>query len=275
MTDQSTDSAPALDEMDFAAFEQAINAPKDQSEPEAQEPEVSDVEGEATDEKKPDEAAKPPKKSFQDRMDEVTKARREAERQADEARRENAELKAQIEQLSADREYEGDPLTQAEIDQIVETKLAERENKRIAEEQARTAQEREKQFQERMAKAAEGRDDYFSKVIEGAQKNEWACTNDMLAAIQESEAAGEIAYHLANDPDLSRRIAALSPHSQVREIGKIEAALAASPTPPKPVNHVPKAPPPPPSLRGTGGSFKVSPDTEDFAAFEREYAGKP
>jgi hypothetical protein len=221
------------------------------------------------------EAAKAarPKKSYQERIDEMTRARREAERERDALRQEVEELRA----ASGDGEIDNEI-----IEQLVERRLQERTARAKAEEAATT-------FESRMAAAAEKHEDFFEKVHEGANAGEWSCTPEMLAAIQESEQAGEISYHLATNPDESRRIAALSVPSQIREIGKLEAKLEAAakadanPNPTPAANAVAKpqgktvtsAPPPPPQARGAGGQFKVAPDTDDFAAFDTQYQIKP
>lgn len=196
-----------------------------------------------------------PKKSFQERMDEKTRLQREAERERD-------ALREEVERLRAAREAEpeGDD---AWIEEIVERRLTAREEAKRAQEAART-------WNERQAKTAEKYEDYFEAVIEGADKGTWVCTPDMAEAIKESEAGADIAYHLAKNPDEARRIAGLSPYSQIRELGRIEAGLTATSTTPQ-TKPLTKAPEPAPHARGAGGKFKVAADTSDFAAFEAQY----
>lgn len=55
-------------------------------------------------------------------------------------------------------------------------------------------------------------------------------TNEMAEVVKESDIGPEIFYHLGKNPDEAARIARLSPLAQAREIGKIEAALAANPS---------------------------------------------
>lgn len=201
----------------------------------------------------PTDPAKP-KKSFQERMDEKTRLQREAERERD-------ELKREVEQLRASREAEpeGDD---SWIEEIVERRLSARE-------QARAAQENAKAWDARQAKTAEKHEDYFEAVIEGAERGSWVCTPDMAEAIKESEHGPDLAYHLAKHPDEARRIAGLSPYSQIRELGRIEAGLAPASVPQtKPATGAPE---PPPQARGAGGKFKIAADTSDFAAFEAQY----
>jgi hypothetical protein len=59
------------------------------------------------------------------------------------------------------------------------------------------------------------------------------------------------------------------PDLQARELTLLETRLtpAAKPTP----KTATDAPEPPPQARGAGGQFKVAADTDDFAAFEKQY----
>lgn len=56
-------------------------------------------------------------------------------------------------------------------------------------------------------------------------------TPAMQEAIIQSNVGYKVAYHLANNPDETKRIAALSPARQAAEIGKIEASLDVQPKP--------------------------------------------
>ena len=75
-------------------------------------------------------------------------------------------------------------------------------------------------------------------------------TNVMAEAIQSSDIGPELAYHLGTNPKEAERISKLSPLGQAKEIGRIEAKLAASP----PVKRTSSAPAPisPVSARSTG-----------------------
>jgi hypothetical protein len=75
-------------------------------------------------------------------------------------------------------------------------------------------------------------------------------TNVMAEAIQSSDIGPELAYHLGTNPKEADRISKLSPLAQAKEIGRIEAKLAADP----PVKRTSSAPAPisPVSARSTG-----------------------
>ncbi len=230
------------------------------------------------------------KKTAQERINEVTAARREAEREADEAKRraeywesvarngaKPAEV-AQEAQPQADERpnpeayAEGiyDPsyiedLTGWKAEQAVAKRFEERAREDAAASEARS-------FDDRAAKFAEQNPDYQAVVVDGAKRNAWACTPAMNDAIKTSDVGPSVAYHLAKNPDDARRIAALPPISQVREIGRLEArfeAKAEEPAPKPTPKTATDAPPPTPQARGTAGRFAVDPATNDFAAFEQ------
>jgi hypothetical protein len=83
-------------------------------------------------------------------------------------------------------------------------------------------------------------------------------TNVMAETIQSSEIGPELAYYLGSNPKEAERISRMTPLSQAKEIGKIEAKLAAEP----PVKRTTSAPAPiSPVTARTSGSPAL--DTTD------------
>lgn len=119
--------------------------------------------------------------------------------------------------------------------------------------------------------------DFEEVVVKGAAEEKWPCSQIMALGIHTSPVGGEMAYRLAKDPAEARRISNLDALSQAKEIGRLEAKVefeaaakvreAEGQPKPQP-NKVSSAPPPAPQVRGAGGKFGVSADTDDFAAFE-------
>lgn len=258
MTEETNGAAEAVTEESLLAeFEPA----------EAKEtPETKPAQGEAETEGQTEEPR--PKKTANDRIAELTKARREAERERDEAR-------AQLAQRDAPADKEPDP-QDYETDRDYLKAVARYEARQAAQEArtetlaAETARADKAQFDAWTDKAREAHADFDEVVLKGAQEGAWDCTKEMFEAMRDSEAGAGVAYHLASNPDEARRIAALPPIAQVREILKLEQGLTPPPTP-KP-NTVSKAPPPPQSqARGSSGQFKVAADTDDFSAFDKAY----
>lgn len=80
-------------------------------------------------------------------------------------------------------------------------------------------------------------------------------TDSMADLIATSDSGGDVAYHLGKNPDLSVRIANMDPVSQAREIGRLEALVAAPPAKTKSA-----APPPISPVTGNSGASGYRPD---------------
>lgn len=126
-----------------------------------------------------------------------------------------------------------DAYNEARIEERLNAKLQERE------EQAKKV-ETQKTFKQREADFIKSKPDYQEKVYDPTLPISPA----MVELIADSEDGPRLAYHLAENRELARQIAALPPLAAAREIGRIEALLK-QPVP-KPV--VSQAPPPPPKV---------------------------
>jgi hypothetical protein len=103
-------------------------------------------------------------------------------------------------------------------------------------------------YQEREETAREKYDD-FEQV---AYNPKLPITNVMAETIQSSDIGPELAYYLGSNPKEADRISRMTPLSQAKEIGRIEAKLAADP----PVRRTTSAPAPisPVTARSSGVS---------------------
>jgi hypothetical protein len=101
-------------------------------------------------------------------------------------------------------------------------------------------------YQEREETAREKYDD-FEQV---AYNPKLPITNVMAETIQSSDIGPELAYYLGSNPKDAERISRMTPLSQAKEIGKIEAKLASEP----PVKRTTSAPAPisPVTARASG-----------------------
>ena len=109
-------------------------------------------------------------------------------------------------------------------------------------------------YQEREEAARDKYDD-FEQV---AYNPKLPITNVMAETIQSSEIGPELAYYLGSNPKDAERISRMTPLAQAKEIGKIEAKLAAEP----PVKRTTSAPTPiSPVTARTSGSPAI--DTTD------------
>ncbi len=272
-------------ENNFAEFEAQMAAPAEAPADPVVEPaeveavdrpedEVPEDEGEVNPAEPPQDGPKA-KKTAQDRIDELTRARREAEREA-KYFRDLYEGKAQPQRETAKDEgpkapdpndFDMGDMDPRYLDALVDFRVQQGLDKV----QSRVAQDLHLQAGARVweARQDEARAkfaDYDEKVIDGAHN--WPCTPEMAEAIRTSDAGGEVAYHLASNPDEARRIATLAPIAQARELGRIEATLTATPKDPPSVKTTNAPKPPQAQARGAGGQFMPNAATPNFAEFE-------
>jgi hypothetical protein len=155
--------------------------------------------------------------------------RDQAQRQA-----ETQVLRAPVDDYSAEANPDAMVLQKAE--EIIAKREAARQQSQVLE----SYQERE-----------EAARDKYTDFEQVAYNPKLSITNVMAETIQSSDIGPELAYYLGSNPKDAHRIAGLSPLSQAKEIGKIEAKLAAEP----PMKKTTSAPAPitPVTARSSGG----------------------
>lgn len=295
MTDQ-TEAAP-LDGTDLDAVFAVVEGRKDylpektdakaeepaaeaSEEPTGEEPAGDETPADADDEEVKAEAPKP-KKTAQERFDELTRARREAEREAEYWKAKALQPTPQPAQEAQQTDpaqydgrpdpsfYEGGHADPQYIEDLTDWK-AEQAAARYAERQAlqQKVQATIQTFESRKAALfPEGETEGLQRFLSIPE-----LPAAVIEVVGESEIGPKIAEYLGDNPAELRRLEVMSPIAQARALTLIENRLtepakAAAVPPPK----VTRAPEPPPVIRGSGGRFKASPDTEDFSAFEAQY----
>lgn len=232
----------------------------------------------------PDEEAPKPKKSAQERISEITAARREAEREAEywKSKALQPQQTNPAPQAAPEEDKEPDPADyeHGELDaRFIREHATFSANKafeaRLSQwQQEQSAQAQNAAWQAKEAAIHEKYPDYQEKVVAGA--NNWPCTPNMANAIRNSEVGPEIAYHLATNPADARRIASLSPDSQGLELGIIAAELKRAPAVQAKV--VTTAPEPGPALKGQVGVTTNRPDDrqsmDDWIAARNRQLGR-
>ena len=130
------------------------------------------------------------------------------------------------------------PVDQFESPEAYAEALAEKKAQELIakREAAKVQAEIDEAFQERLEEAKEKYAD-FDQV---AYNPNLPITDAMAETIRASEIGPELAYHLGSNPKEAERIAKLPPFLQAKEIGRIEAKLAAEP----PVKKTTSAPDP-------------------------------
>lgn len=248
----------------------------------AEAPEAQDHVEEPATEAAPDgEGEQPkPKPTAQERIDELTRLRREAERDAAYWKAKATQPADQpAEERQAPKPSTGDGRPDPEdfdfgiaderyLEALTDWKAEQAVQKALG---SRDAQQRTTQvvqtFQERASKA------YPQGEPEGLKA--YRALDTVPPAVQDvvlaSEVGHRIADHLGANLNELRRLADMPPHMQAYELGKLESRFA-NPAPAPSPKTVSDAPPPPTTVaRGAGGKFTVAPDTDDFAAFEKQY----
>lgn len=186
-------------------------------------PEVSDANKETTD--KPKVKLSP----AQQRIMELATKRREAEKVADDVRRENDELRSRIKALetlapSKQSERPG-RLNFTDEDQYLEAltdwKIAQREKEQ---QQARLdieAQEIETRYYKTVDEAKSRYPD-FMDVVGGANI---AIPDFFVAAVKESEIGGDLLYYLSKHVDEAKKIKAMRPIQAIKYLDRLERDL--------------------------------------------------
>lgn len=283
MTIETNDGTPEGASDDFSTFQAAANASNANQAGEEEEAEQPGDDAAADEGEDQGESPPKPKKTAQERIDELTAARRQAEREAKEAREEAARWRTEAEQRAATSQTptpqggdggDGKPnpedfqdgvydpayveaLTDWKADQAVSRRLNERD-------QVRTQQTALTAFNARAAEAFPDGEPEGLKALKAMPQ----LSQTVALTILDMDDGPKVADHLGANRAELHRIETLAPHLQVLELAKISTALAAKPAPV--VNKIPGAPEPPDNrVRGAGGQFRTPPDTSDFAAFEK------
>lgn len=236
--------------------EPAQQAAQDQSDPaEAQDPADPD----AATQQEPDR--KPPNPKLEKRFSDLTRARKEAEARAEAERARREELEAKLAAMQGQAPQQSDTTPQAaqddaepqpheyqdafeyakalakwSSDQAVKRVKAEEAQRKATEERNRVIST----WAERVTAAKAQMPDFDEMVT----SSDVQVTDTVRDAILESEVGPRILYHLAENPELGKKLAGMSVTAQLREIGKLEGrfeAATANPTPtPAPTPAVPK-----------------------------------
>lgn len=253
---------------------------------------------------------KPKKKNrFQERIDELTAARKEAERKVEEqaanfqdqinALREKlegstdkkTETKPEESKLvaptAADKNEDGTPkyplgeydpkFMRDTVEHMFAEKEAEQAERNTVSEEQRQQQEAkaslQREWNTKLDSARERYPDFQEKgeqMLAVFEGIEPAYGEYLTNTLMEMEAGPDVFYYLASNVDEAQAIVAGGPKKATMEFAKLEAALGGQQkSQPKP--RITKAKAPPPQNKGSAVARpKVAPDTDDLNAFEKE-----
>lgn len=248
--------------------------PPQEAKPETSEPEVQSQE--AKEEPKAEEQPRDEKGKFkspvQDRIDELTRARREAEREAEfwRQRANPAKPEAVAERPTADKFASQEEYVEALVEWKAEQKVSEALKARDAE-TAKSAEQRAREtktqtFARRVEQAKTSISD-FDAVVSAADVD---VAQHVSEALIDSEKGAELLYHLAKNPDIVDKLNRMSQREADREIGRIEATLGQVSKPPVKTSKAPE--PMRPAGRGAATSATADPSKmshEEYRAWRR------
>lgn len=190
------------------------------------------------------EIPKPRKPNYQERINELTRKRHEAERLAEERQREIERLRTETKPQVAGRPQLENFATQ----EAYEDALYDWRKQSQTDEEQRISQqiEREKslaKFQEKSKKFKEVYED-FEEVV-----GTFPSTPTMVDTIAKSDDGALLAYYLGRNHEVADKIANLPPQTQIYELGKLETKLIYAQKTQKPTG----APAPISPVGATGG----------------------
>lgn len=175
-------------------------------------------------------------KGVQPRIDELTRKRHEAEREAaywrGVATQGKAQPSAAQQQPAAPEKPTPDKFTTYDdyVEALAEWKADQKIDQRLTEREAKAAKQQQAQalatnWEQRQAAARAAMPDYDA-VVGGSDA---PIAPHVAEAIQDSEHGPALAYHLAKNPDVLDRLNNLSPRAADRELGRLEERLSSKP----------------------------------------------
>lgn len=302
-TDEDKD-APSGDDDDEAEEASDDDADDDSEDEDEDEEDESEDEDEEKEEKPVNQKKGRNRKSFQERIDELTKRAYEAERRELEIMRRLEEKEAREREVSKEEPLKEqlppgapDPHAVGEDGELVyplgqfdpeyllaftkftlDTEFArrqqEQEQQRAAQELARAQAELQTEWNQKLAKAEEAnpeiRED-IEELVETFSNIEPAYGEYLAMTIMQCENGPQILEYLSQNIGEAQEIVASGPAAATRSIGKLEALLARKEEKrnAKLVSDAPK--PPEQTTRGRKGQRVVRPDTDNLEDFEKIY----
>ncbi len=312
MTDNSETKTVSVDTENLDDFEALFSGKanlaeeKEESEtPEEETPEDDALAPEETAEEEEEEAEepapKPKKKTAQERINELTRERREAERANAELLRrlEALESKGKTEEVKTvpeakaptpdDVDDQGEPkyplgefdpgYIRDNVKHILAEERKEIEKQTAAEREQSAAQAEFERISNDWSKKIENVEERLPGFAEKGQELEETFKNIDLAhgeflasTIMSLEYGPEVLYYLSENLDVAEKIVNMSPTAAVVQLGRLETQFIPKEEKKPKVSAAPE--PPAVSTRGTGSKVEIPVDTDDLDAFSEMYFKK-
>ncbi len=206
------------------------------------------------------ESAPQKPRGVQKRLDELTREKHEARREAEHWREMAMRNQPQSQPVAQKAEVSDEPtLEDHDYDVTAYTKAyikwEKAQEQKVAQQQKAEQEkaDRQKKFQESAQKFIETTPDFVDLVLNNTSL---PVTEAMVEVLTETDNPAAVAYYLAKNPEEAAKIAAMTPAGIGRAIGRIEASLS-EPVTRQPVQKtVTQAPPPPTTLSGVKAPSK-------------------
>ena len=200
--------------------------------------------------------------AVQKRIDEITKSRREAERDAEywkQIAQQNQVAPEPVEPGKTLADFEYDEGKYAEyLTEFAKAEARAEVDRQLANEKAATVHA---EYSQKEAEFAQGVDDYHTAVTNPTLR----FSPEMAAATQTGENGPALRYYLAKNPEISASLASMAPLDMARELGRIEATKLVKETAPK----VSNAPKPVPKIAATSNKVTTDPMKMTDAQFAK------
>ena len=232
---------------------------------------------------KAEEKKEAPKNSVQERINELTREKRELEEFGEAEYEARVQAQRRIKELEAqtapkEPEAKRPDRTQykpEEADKYENDLLEWNRKEAIKEFQASEFQRRTQERLTELTEKARAEISDFDEVIQSADRRRDNVPPHVIAAITESDLGPQLAYYLAKNPMEAKRIFSMTPAKALLALGKVETTFSKETpkepqhldTAPKPI--VTKAPAPMPSIQGTG-DVPVDLRTAVFKDYQRK-----
>ncbi len=197
---------------------------------------------------------------FQKRIDDLTRGKGEAEREAQYWRSQalgNQPSQPTPQPSGAPAKPRSEDYANYEefVEALTDWKVGERQREADAQQQQK---QRATTWQQRVAEFRKTAEDYVDVV----GNSDVSLPNHVLEAIQESDLGPQLAYHFAKNPDAAQELAGLSERQAMLKLGRIEASLssASAPAPAQPQARTTNAPPPVKPVAQPGNSAVSTPE---------------
>lgn len=181
---------------------------------------------------------------LQPRIDELTRAKHEALREADywkmrataNEQKEAEAKQAQESKKPVPADFESydayvDELTRYNARQLLKEQREADSKTRDEEKRVETARQRQQKFREQIEATTKDIPDFDDAIASAANV---AVADHVTELMEESDLGARLLYHFAKNPTVVDRLNAMSATAAAREIGRIEAGILAAAKPPEP-----------------------------------------